>query len=169
MVNLGIMAKCKDITEGLFASNAIPVRKGARPKTLIGPLHIQCNGHGDPKYLKRLVDDVLTWPHIEPRPSVDSPPDTIPIRIEEMATSSDSSAFISDREFARVLLGAATIYLALPLASAHRAIVRWLGRATLPSVFRINAGGRCAGVCTHKSRGTGRLLFPLRRSVPFCL
>jgi hypothetical protein len=124
MVNLEIMPKRKNIMEGLFASNAIPVRKGARPKTLIGPLHIQCNGHGDPKYLKRLVDDVLTWPHIDPRPSVDSPPDTIPIRIEEMATSSDSSAFISAREFARVLLGAATIYLALPLASAHRAIVR---------------------------------------------
>ena len=53
----------------------LPPRKGSRPKTLGGPLHIQCSG----------------------------------------------------REFARVLLGAPTIYLALPLVSAHWAIVR--GRA----------------------------------------
>jgi hypothetical protein len=42
----------------------------------------------------------------------------------KMATSSDPSAFITDREFARVLLGAPTIYLVLPLVYAHWAIVR---------------------------------------------
>ena len=124
MNNLGIMPKSKKRVAGSFASNALPVRKGARPKTIIGPLHIQCNGHGDPKYLKQLVDDVLTWPHIEYTPPMASPPDTIFIRLEEAATSSDSSAFISAREFARVLLGAPTIYLALPLLSAHWAILR---------------------------------------------
>ena len=124
MNNLGIMPKSENITEGVFGSNAIPERKGSRPKTLVGPLHIQCNGHGDPKYLKRLVDDVLTWPHIEPRRSFVSPPNTIPIRLEEVATSGDPAAFISAREFGRVLLGAPTIYLALPLVSAHWAIVR---------------------------------------------
>jgi len=118
------MPKSKKRATESFASNALPVRKGARPKTIIGPLHIQCNGHGDPKYLKQLVDDVLTWPHIEYTPPMASPPDTIFIRLEEMATSSDSSAFISAREFARVLLGAPTIYLALPLVSAHWAILR---------------------------------------------
>ena len=107
-----------------LASNALPARKGSRPKTIVGPLHIQCNGYGDPKYLNQLVDDVLTWPHVEPTATFVSPPDTIPIRLEEIATSSDSSAFISAREFARVLLGAPTIYLALPLVSAHWAIVR---------------------------------------------
>jgi hypothetical protein len=107
-----------------LASNALPARKGSRPKTIVGPLHIQCNGYGDPKYLNQLVDDVLTWPHIESTPTFVSPPDTIPIRLEEIATTSDSSAFISAREFARVLLGAPTIYLALPLVSAHWAIVR---------------------------------------------
>ena len=34
------------------------------------------------------------------------------------------AAFITPREFARVLLGAPTIYLALPLVCAHWAIVR---------------------------------------------
>jgi hypothetical protein len=124
MNNSGIMPKSENLTGGLFASNAIPARKGSRPKTVMGPLHIQCTGHGDPKYLKRLVDDVVTWPHVEPMPSFVSPPDTIPIRLEEVATSSDSAAFISAREFARVLLGALTIYLALPVVSAHWAIAR---------------------------------------------
>src|ERR1700738_2933985 len=141
MNNLGIMPKSKNRAVRSFASNALPVRKGARPKTIIGPLHIQCNGHGDPKYLKQLVDDVLTWPHIEYTPPMASPPDTIFIRLEEMATSSDSSAFISAREFARVLLGAATIYLALPLASARRAIVRgWAETHYLQSFGLMPAG-----------------------------
>jgi hypothetical protein len=42
-----------------------PVRKGPRPKTLIGPMHIQCDGYGDARHLNQLVKDVLTWPHIE--------------------------------------------------------------------------------------------------------
>ena len=168
MNNLGIMPKSKKRVAGSFASNALPVRKGARPKTIIGPLHIQCNGHGDPKYLKQLVDDVLTWPHVEPRPSSVSPTNTIPIRLEEAAASSDSSAFIGAREFARVLFGAPTIYLvAVGIRSlGNRA---WMGRTPLPSVFRIDAGRRRAGVYTQKSRGTGGLLFPLRRSLPFRL
>jgi hypothetical protein len=45
------------MTTTRFASEAIPVRKGARPKTIIGPLHVQCSGHGDPKYLKQLFND----------------------------------------------------------------------------------------------------------------
>ncbi len=59
----------ENMTTGPFTSNATPVRKGSRPKTMIGPLHIQCNGHGDPKYLKQLLDDVLSWPHIESTPA----------------------------------------------------------------------------------------------------
>jgi hypothetical protein len=122
--NAGIMPKKREnMTADPFPPDTIPVRRGSRPKTLIGPLHIQCNGHGDPKYLNQLVDDVLTWPHVESTPPA-SRLDTIPIRLEEAATTSNSSAFISTREFARVLLGAPTIYLALPLVSAHWAIVR---------------------------------------------
>ena len=119
-----VQAKRSNMTVSAFASNALPVRKGSRPTTIVGPLHIQCNGHGDQKYLNQLVENVLSWPHIQTPASFVSPPGIISIQLEERAVTSDSSAFISDREFARVLLGAPTIYLALPLVSAHWAIVR---------------------------------------------
>lgn len=139
--NLGILPRSENITEEPFVLNAIPGRKGSRPKTLVGPLHIQCDGHGDLKYLKQLLHDVLTWPHVEPTPSSVSLPSTIPIRLEEVAISNDSSAFISSREFARVLLGAPTIYLALPLVTAHWAIARgWAERHYLCSFGLMPAG-----------------------------
>ena len=90
----------------------------------LGGLHIQCNGHGDLKYLNQLVDEVLTWPYVESAQPFISRSSTIPNRLTEMAASSDPSAFINDREFARVLLGAPTIYLVLPLLCAHLPIVR---------------------------------------------
>ena len=124
-----------------FFSNAIPVRKGGRPKTINGPLHLQCNGHGDPKYLKQLTDDVLNWPHIESNPSFITRPDSIPVRLDEIAAAGNCSAFISPREFARVLLGAPTIYLALPLVCAHWAIVRgWAEPHYLQSFGLMPAG-----------------------------
>lgn len=49
---------------------------------------------------------------------------TIPLRLQETAARYNFAAFISPGEFARVLLGAPTIYLALPLVCAHWAIVR---------------------------------------------
>jgi hypothetical protein len=104
--------------------DGLPARRGPRPTTIRGPLHIQCNGHGDPRYLKQLVDEVFTWPHVESAAASVSRPTTIPIRLMEIAIHNDPSAFITPREFARVLLGAATIYLALPLVWAHWAIVR---------------------------------------------
>jgi hypothetical protein len=107
-----------------MGSHELPARRGRRPKTVRGPLHIQCNQHGDLKYLNQLVDEVLTWPYIESaEPSV-SRSNTIPIRLMEMVASNDPSAFITDREFARVFLGVPTIYLVLPLLCAYRAIVR---------------------------------------------
>jgi hypothetical protein len=92
MASPGTMLTSEDMTTGPFTSNATPVRNGSRPKTMIGSLHIQCNGHDDPKCLKQLVDDVLTWPHVESTPSFASRPDTIPIRLEEVAAASDSAA-----------------------------------------------------------------------------
>jgi len=35
--------------------DGFPVRKGPRPKTLIGPMRIQCDGHGDARHLNQLV------------------------------------------------------------------------------------------------------------------
>jgi hypothetical protein len=114
--------KTLSVTEMGF--DGLPARKGPRPTTICGPLHIQCNGHGDRTYLNALVDKVLSWPHIEPVGPLISRSNTIPIRLMAMATSSDPSAFITAREFARVLLGAQTIYMALPLVCANWAIVR---------------------------------------------
>lgn len=102
----------------------LPTRKGSRPKTLRGPLHIQCSGHGDRKYIDQLVGDVLSWPYVEGLADSSNPPTAIPFRFQENAATLDSAPFISTREFARVLLGAPTIYLALPLECAHWAIVR---------------------------------------------
>jgi hypothetical protein len=104
--------------------NRLPVREGPRPKTLRGPLHIQCSGHSERKYIKQLVKDVLTWPHIERAPDTTKFTSLIPIRFEAGAAMLDSTPLLSKREFARVFLGAPTIYLALPLVSAHWAIVR---------------------------------------------
>jgi hypothetical protein len=101
----------------------LPVRRGPRPKTVRGPFHIQCDGHGDPKYISQLVKDVLCWPQVETLSTAD-PTATIPIRFQKGTVTLDSVRFIGEREFARVLLGAATIYVVLPLVCAHRAIVR---------------------------------------------
>lgn len=95
-------------------------RKGPRPRTMRGPLHVQCNGHGDPNFLHLLLEEVLTWPHVE---SANGQKVTS-VRIAAIAAASDPSAFLTGREFARVLLGAPTIYLALPFECAHWAVFR---------------------------------------------
>jgi hypothetical protein len=106
-----------------FAFPDLPRRTGPRPATLQGPLHIQCNGHGDPQYLDELTTEVLSWPYVESNLPRNNPSNTIPLRLEKTAAY-NSAAFISPREFGRVLTGAPTIYMALPLVCAHWAIVR---------------------------------------------
>jgi hypothetical protein len=91
---------------------------------IIGSLHVQCNGHGDPKYLNQLVNDVLSWPHVESTPTSLNHLDQVSIRLKELAATDDSSAFIAGTEFARVLLTSPTIILVLPLLCAHWAIVK---------------------------------------------
>jgi hypothetical protein len=130
-----------DVRLAQMGSYGLPIRRGRRPKTMRGPLHIQCNGHGDLKYMNHLVDEVLTWPHIESADPFVRRSNTIPIRLMEMATSSDPSAFITAREFARVLLGAPTIYLVFPLVYAHWTIVRgWAEPHYLASFGLMPAG-----------------------------
>lgn len=119
----------------------LPVRKGRRPQTIRGPLHIQCNGYGDLSYVNQLVDRVLTWPHLESTPPPVSRPETIRMRLAEMAATDKSSAFLTAREFGRVLLKVPTIYLALPLVCAHWAIVRgWAEPHYLASFGLMPAG-----------------------------
>jgi len=111
--------------------------------------------------LNDLVKDVLAWPHIESIPSFVNR-HIVWVRLEKKAARIDAATFISDREFARFLLAAPTIYLALPLPLARRAIARRWGRASLPSIFRINA-------YAQESGGTRGLLFAFLRSLPICL
>jgi hypothetical protein len=107
-----------------FAFHDLPSRKGPRPVTLRGPLHIQCNGYGNSQHLDELTTAVLSWPYVESNLPNNTSSDTIPLRLEETAAGYNFAAFISPREFGRVLIGAPTIYLALPLVCAHWAIVR---------------------------------------------
>jgi hypothetical protein len=107
-----------------FAFHDLPSRKGPRPVTLRGPIHIQCNGYGNPQHLEGLTAAVLSWPYVESNLPNNSSSDTIPFRLKETAAGYNFAAFISPREFGRVLTGAPTIYLALPLVCAHWAIVR---------------------------------------------
>jgi hypothetical protein len=102
----------------------LPERKGPKPRTMRGPLHVQRNGHGHPKYLNRLIDEVLTWPYLESNPSVPFPPKVISFRLAADAARNDPSAFITGREFARVLTVMPTIHLALPFDCAHWAALR---------------------------------------------
>ncbi len=102
----------------------LPNRKGKRPLTIHSPLHLQCSGHGDDKPLRDLVDEVITWPHIEAGPLPVGSVNLISFQLSEDVASSDSSVFIAGREFGRVLLASPTIYLTLPLLCAHWAVVR---------------------------------------------
>src|ERR1700732_4326858 len=85
-----------DVKSAQMGSHELPARRGGRPKTVRGPLHIQCNQNGDLKYLNQLVDEVLTWPYIESAEPFVTRSNTIPIRLMEMAASTDTSAFITD-------------------------------------------------------------------------
>jgi hypothetical protein len=95
--------------------------KGAelRPKTIRGPLRVQCSGRGDPNPLRHIIQEVMDGPQIESTAPFVGYQDTVSIRVRETACTDNASAFLSGRECARVLLQAPTIYLALPLVCAQ--------------------------------------------------
>jgi hypothetical protein len=129
------------VTSGQFRSDGLPKRNGVRPKTIVGPLHFQYSGHGDPRYLNQLVKDVLMWPHIDVKSLPDESANLVCLRLEEAAASNEASAFLSPREFGRVHLSSPTIVLALPLIWAHWAIVRgWAEPHYLRSFGMMPAG-----------------------------
>jgi hypothetical protein len=162
------MPRSETMQRDYLAPDSLPVRKRSRPKTIVGPLHIQCNRHGDSKHLNKLVKDVLTWPYIESIPAFVNR-DIVRVRLEEKAASSDSAAFISDREFARFLLAAPTIYLVLASAIGAAGYRAPVGRAPLSSIFRIGARRHRGCVYARESGGTRGLLFPFLRGLSFCL
>ena len=103
---------------------SLPIRKGNRPITIRGPLHVQCSDNNDARLLRELVEEVTAWPGIEARPSPVGSGELVSLRIDESLASDDLSNFITGKEFARVLFGAPSIYLTLPLSCAHWAVVR---------------------------------------------
>ncbi len=102
----------------------LPSRKGKRPLTIRGPLHVQCSENDDDRAIRCLVEEILAWPHIEAGPLPVGSANLVSLNVAAQVASGDPFAFITGREFARVLFGAPTIYLTLPLSSAHWAIVR---------------------------------------------
>ncbi len=123
------------------SSSALPRRSGLRPKTIRGPLHVQCTGHGDPNLLHQIIQEVLDWPQIESTAPFVGYQDTVSIRLRETACTDNASAFISGREFARVLLEAPTIYHALLLVCAHWAIVRGCAEPHYLTFYGLIAAG----------------------------
>jgi hypothetical protein len=102
----------------------LPKRRGRRPITIRGPIHVQCGEHGDERRLRAIVEQVTAWPHVEAGPLPIGSANFLSLQLAEDSPVQDSSVFISGREFGRVLLGSPTIYLTLPLQLAHWAIVR---------------------------------------------
>ena len=103
---------------------SLPNRRGKRPLTIVSPLHVQCSNHGDHRALRDLVNEVIAWPDIEAGPLPVGSADLISFQVGEDVATPDPSVFIAGREFGRVLFGAPTIYLTLPLICAHWAVVR---------------------------------------------
>src|SRR5208337_2856288 len=118
-------AHSRRIVGNLIANpGSLPIRKGKRPVTVRGPLHVQCSDNSDNMLLRELVEEVTGWPGIEASPLPVGGGGLVSFRIDEGLASDDLSNFINGTEFARVLFGAPTIYLTLPLSYAHWAIVR---------------------------------------------
>ena len=116
-------------------SAVFPTRRGKRPITISGPLHVQCGDHGDDRELRHLVEEVIAWPHIEAGPLPVGSADLVSLQVGEEVATGDPSVFITGREFGRVLFGAPTIYLALPLSCAHWAIIRGWAEPHFSSSF----------------------------------
>jgi len=131
----------KTVKSRLNRVDTIPKRRGTKPATICGPLHIQCGGSGDAKYLRKLITEVLSWPDVWSTPPIVRSPDLISIHLKRAEGAIGSSAPTLVREFAKVYLEAPTIHLTLPLVTAHWAIVRgWAEPHYLASQGLLPAG-----------------------------
>ena len=135
------MPRLQTIDKTPVSSSALPRRNGLRPKTVRGPLHVQCTGHGDPNLLHQIIQEVLGWPQIESTAPFVGYQYTVSIRLRETACTDNASAFISGREFARVLQSANHLSrFAFGMRSwGDRSRV---GRTALSYILRHNTGRR---------------------------
>jgi hypothetical protein len=121
------MPKWRNSKDPLVDSAVLPKRKGTRPRTIRGPLHVQCSDHGDDKLLRQVVEEVLSWSDIKAVPSSLGDTDSLSLRIREDLAVEDARIFITGTEFGKVLFAMPTIHLTLPLPSAHWTIVQGWG------------------------------------------
>ncbi|MBV9488924.1 MAG: hypothetical protein JO069_04260 [Verrucomicrobia bacterium] len=135
------MAKSIDERYPPAGALTLPFRRGRRPTTLRGPLHVQAGEHGDDGILRDLVEEVAAWPGVEASPLPIGNSDLVSLRLDKRLATGLGSMLISDREFSRVLFGAPTIYLALPLSCAHWAIVRGWAEPHFSSSFGLMPPG----------------------------
>jgi hypothetical protein len=118
------MDKYMRTTDSFTMSRDLPNRHGQRPVTIGGPLHVQCCDHGDERALRYLLSEVSRWSDVEEASWWLGGSEIASCQVAEEVATADPSVFISTREFARVLFNPLTIYLSLPLSSAHWAIIR---------------------------------------------
>jgi len=116
-------------------SSSLPYRQGKRPRTIRGPLHVQSDDNEDDRTLRSLVKEVVTWPGIEPALLPVGSSSLVSLQVDKEVATADQSVFITEREFGRVLFGAPTIYLSLPLGCAHWAIIRGWAEPHFSSSF----------------------------------
>jgi hypothetical protein len=119
----------------------LPKRRGTRPITISGPIHVQCGDHGEDKILHSLIEEVIAWPHVEAGPLPVGSANFLSLQLSEELAIEEPSVFIIGREFGRVLFGSPTIYLTLPLSCAHWAIVRGWAEPHFSSSFGIMPPG----------------------------
>src|SRR6202049_460789 len=121
---VNIMDRFESVKNPINIAPSLPNRRGKRPLTIVSPLHVQCSDHGDDRALRDLVNEVIAWPDIEAGPLPVGSADLVSFQVGEDVATGAPSVFIAGREFGRVLFGAPTIYLTLPLICAHWAVVR---------------------------------------------
>ena len=108
-------------------SPSLPNRRGKRPVTIRGPLHVQCGDYGDGIALRHLVDEVIAWPDIEAGPLPVGSADLVSLQVGEDVATGSPSVFITGREFGRVLFSV-----------RQRFILRCLGNSCrFDSAFRV--------------------------------
>lgn len=144
-------------------SPSLSNRRGKRPLTIRGPLHLQCGDHGDDRALRHLVEDVIAWPDIEASPLPVGRADLVSLRVAKDVATGDASVFITGREFGRVLFGAPTRSLTIsPCARGERTPLNGMRpgfAARLTAIARAGCGG---GVETEYriSKGYERIAWP---------
>ena len=67
----------------------LPLRRGKRPTTIRGPLHLECSDNGNEGLLCELVGQVVAWPGIEARPLPVGSGDLVSLRVNEAFVTDD--------------------------------------------------------------------------------